>query len=784
MFPNPSKNKPPTEVGQIHESKTEPTAGGVLLPSPCLLPCRSHPPAKVCPRRRCLTRHHMKPHFKFIIPAAAITASLITCVAGFGFRNEESLDAKATDAAVTSLTSKLLENSQFAHQKLNEELAGKFLDRYLDSLDSNHMIFLQSDLDEFARARPTLAFATREEGDNRLAHTIFKRYLERLDQRVAFISELLNQGNFDFSADEYFSYDRKDAPYPTDLAAAQTLWKQQFRYEYLQEKLAGKKPEEISKILSRRSARLVETMKKFDEKAVLEIYLEALAQVYDPHSDYMGPEQMKSFQISMNLSLIGIGATLQSQDGYCKIMELVPGGPAARSGLVKNGDRIVGVAQKQGDEFTDLVDLPLPQAVELIRGKKGTPVYLNIIPASAADDSVRKTITIIREEIKLEDQQAKARIIDLPNGDNSRRIGVIALPTFYAGEGNSKAGPTSATADVSRLVEKLKQEKITGMILDLRNNGGGSLQEAISLTGLFIPAGPVVQTSDLDGDLEIGKDKDGKVAYDGPLVVLTNRFSASASEIVAGALQDYGRAVVVGDTSTFGKGTVQTIVPLDRVMQNQGLVPHSDPGALKVTISKFYRPSGKSTQLEGVKADIVIPSLSDFPEIGESDLANPLPWDTIKPAKFTPSGRLTATIDTLRNRSADRIAKSQDFTELKADAERFTKLRTDKTVSLNEAKRLKEKAELKERTENSKKQRLARAATPPPTFELTLKNLAKPGPGEPVVNETPKPNLLANEDSEDDLPAEPAEDIILQEAQKILLDHADLLKGQPVVSQR
>ncbi len=725
----------------------------------------------------------MKPYFKIIIPAA-ITASLITCVVGFGFRNEENLDAKATDAAVTSLTSKLLENSQFAHQKLDEKLAGKFLDRYLDSLDAGHMIFLQSDIEEFSAARPTLAFATREEGDNRLAHIIFKRYLERLEQRVAYANELLAQGNFDFSADENFSYDRKDAPYPADLAAAKTLWNQQFRYEYLQEKLAGKKPEEISKALSRRSARLVETMKKLNEKEVLEIYLNALAQVYDPHSDYMGPEQMKSFEISMNLSLIGIGATLQSQDGYCKIMELVPGGPAARSGLFKNGDRIVGVAQKEGDEYTDLIDLPLPQAVELIRGKKGTPVYLNIIPANAADDSTRKAITIIREEIKLEDAQAKARIIDLPVGENTRRIGVIALPTFYAGSAKSKAAPASAAADVLRLVEKLKQEKITGMILDLRNNGGGSLQEAIDLTGLFIPAGPVVQTSNLDGDLEVGKDSDGKVAYDGPLVVLTNRFSASASEIVAGALQDYGRAVVVGDTSTFGKGTVQTIVPLDRVMQNQGLVPHSDPGALKVTISKFYRPSGKSTQLEGVKADIIIPSLSDFPEIGESDLINPLPWDTIKPAKFTPSGRVTASIDTLRSRSTSRIAKSQNFTELKADAERFTKLRNDKTVSLNEEKRRKEKAEIKERNEAAKKQRLARATTPPPTYELTLKNLAKPGPGEPVVEEKPKTDLLANEDGEDELPAEPIEDIILQEAQKILIDHADILNGQPVVSQR
>lgn len=727
----------------------------------------------------------MKPHLKIFIPAVAVSASLVTCVAAFSFRNEENLDDNATDAAITALTSKLLENSQFAHQKLDEKLASKFLDRYLDTLDGGHMIFLQSDLEEFAHARPNLAVATREEGDSQLAHTIFKRYLERMDQRVAFVSGQLANGKFDFTADDSFAYDRKDAPRPVDLDAARALWSQQLRYEYLQEKLAGKKPEEIAKTLDRRSKRVAETMKKLDDKAVLEFYLEALAQVYDPHSDYMGPEQMKSFEIAMNLSLVGIGATLQMQDGYCKIMELVPGGPAARSGQLKNGDRIVGAAQKDGEEFTDLIDLPLPQSVELIRGKKGTAVYLNIIPANAADDSARKTVSIVREEIKLEDQQAKARIIDMPSGDATQRIGVIDLPAFYAGEGNAKAGPTSATADVSRLITKLKEEKVTGLILDLRHNGGGSLQEAISLAGLFIPSGPVVQTRSLDGEVEIGKDRDGKVAYDGPLVVLTSRFSASASEIVAGALQDYGRAVVVGDTSTFGKGTVQTIVPLSRVMQNQGLVPSSDPGALKVTISKFYRPSGKSTQLEGVKADIVIPSLSDFPEIGEADLANPLPWDTIASAKFTPKDRISASLKTLRTRSTDRIEKSADFTELKADAERFNKIRTEKTVSLNEAKRLKEKEELKAHDEAVKKERLARAATAPATYEITLKTISKPGPGEPVTQEKPKPNLnpTPDADADDDLSTEPGDDIILREAQNILIDYTGLLKDQPVVSQ-
>ena len=726
----------------------------------------------------------MKPLLLSIIPAVSISAALVSSSAAFGFREADPLDAKATEAATTVLTSKILESSQFAHKQLDETLAGKFLDRYLDTLDLAHLVFLQSDIDEFAKSRPKLADMTRTDGDTSLAHVIFKRYLQRLEQRVTFTTDLLKNEKFDFTSDEKFSYDRKKAPRPADAAAAKSLWRQQLRYEYLQEKLAGKKEAEIVKVLTRRSARSVNTMRKFDEKAVLEFYLEALAQVYDPHSDYMGPEQLKTFEIGMNLALVGIGATLRNDDGFCKVYELIPGGPAARSGLIKAGDRIVGVAQKQGDDFVDLVELPLTQAVDLIRGKKNTPVFLNIIPSTAADDSVRKTITIVREEIKLEDQQAKAQIIDLPAGDKTQRIGVIDLPGFYAGEGTAKNGPTSCTADVARIIAKLKQENVTGIVLDLRRNGGGSLQEAIDLTGLFIPSGPVVQTRNMEGRTEIGKDRDEKVAYDGPLVVLTSRLSASASEILAGALQDYGRAVIVGDTSTFGKGTVQTIIPLSRIMQEEGVIPGSDPGALKVTISKFYRPSGKSTQLEGVKADIVIPSSTDLPEIGESDLGNPLPWDTIPAAKYTDSNRVTPSLDTLRSHSSQRIAKNPDFSELKTELERFNKIREEKTVSLNEVQRQKEKDELKARLETTKKERLARAVTPPPAYEVTVKNASNPGLGEIYKPKPPVADLDADPDDVVDPNPAPIQDIILHEAQNILLDYTSLLSGQPVVSQR
>jgi carboxyl-terminal processing protease len=730
----------------------------------------------------------MKPLSKSIWSVLAVSATVVASAAAFSLRSSETLDAAQTKAAVTALTTKILESSQFAHHRLDDELAGKFLDRYLDTLDGSHMVFLQSDVEEFGRFRSQLAEATRRSGDTSAAQIIFQRYLERLDQRAAFVAELLKTEKFDFTADESYHYDRKETPRPADLAAAQQLWRQQVRFEYLQEKLAGKKDEDVAQTLSRRSARLVQTMRKFNDQTVLEMYLNALAHVYDPHSDYMGREQLASFNIGMNLSLVGIGATLQAEDGYCKIRELVTGGPAARSGQLKNGDRIVGVAQGADKEFTDLVDMPLPQAVDLIRGAKGTTVRLSIIPAGAADAAARKTISIVRDEIKLEDQQAKARIVDLPGeGGRTERVGVIDLPGFYASEGK---GARSATADVAKLVHKLKQENVTGLILDLRRNGGGSLEEAINLTGLFIPSGPVVQTRTMEGRVEIGADRDGATLYDGPLVVLTSRFSASASEIVAGALQDYGRAVIVGDTSTFGKGTVQTMIPLDRVMKQEGLTPSEDPGALKVTISKFYRPSGKSTQLEGVKSDIVLPSLTDSPEISEGELENPLPWDTIRGLELPSDDRVGPYLTALRARSAARIAKNVEFAELQQDREKLLKNRESKSVSLNEAERRREKTELEARSAAEKKERQARAAIQPPTYEVTLSNAGQSGLGAPMKNPKPfgkaalKAPKPATDDDADD--TTPADDILLGEAEHILTDYADLLSHEtaPIITRR
>jgi carboxyl-terminal processing protease len=685
-------------------------------------------------------------------------------------------DPRTTDSNITRLTTTLLEHSQFAHHPFDRELAGTLLERYLDSLDGTRSLFLQADVDEFAAYRGTLAQATRG-GDTSVAQTIFGRYLERMEQRVSYVNATLRTATFDFTGPDVYSFDREHAQRPHDLAAAQTLWRQQLRAEYLQEKLSDKPPAQIVSTLTHQHEQQLRTMKALRSDEVLEVYLNALAHVYDPHSDYMGHEQMESLSIAMNLSLFGIGATLETVDGYCTVRELVPGGPAARSGLLKPGDRIVGVAQA-GKEPVDITNMPLSRAVELVRGPKGSTVTLTVIPVGAADGSPPRTESIVRDQVKLEDQEAKARVVDLPSGDGTTlRLGVIDLPSFYADMGGREGGERrSATADVTQLLRKLKEEHVHGVVLDLRRNGGGSLGEAITLTGLFIRKGPVVQTRDQAGDVEVGADTDPAVLYDGPLIVLTSRFSASASEILAGALQDYGRALVVGDTSTFGKGTVQNVLPLARVMDQVRLAHAYDPGALKITTSKFYRPSGASTQLRGVASDIVLPSPTDFTDVSESALKDPLPWDVIPGTPHDAMNRVEPYVHALRENSARRVASEKDFRELADDMGQLKKSLATKAVSLNEAERRHEMAQHKARREE--RARETRDADGSTTYEITLKNASSPGLPPPVAFSRASavvPDSATGKPDEASTRRSPADDIVLNETLRILADYAELL---------
>lgn len=709
--------------------------------------------------------------------ASLLAACIITAVA---FASPATLAASGakdpTDANITRLTADLLEHSQFSHHRLDAELAAKFLNRYLDSLDPSHSLFFQSDVQTFDLFRPFLPTMTRREGDLTPERDIFKCYVERLGQRAAYVTNLLHDEKFDFTGRETYQFDRADAPRPADLDAARQLWREALRAEYLEEKLAGKKPADIVAILSGRYTRILQTTKKLRPDEILAIYLNALSHVYDPHSDYMGSEQMDDFSMAMNLSLYGIGATLRADDGYCRVNDLIPGGPAARSGLLKPGDRIVAVGQGKG-KLVDIVEMPLTDAVKLIRGPKGSSVRLSLIPASAEDESARKIVTLVRDEVKLEDERARAQIIDLPQkGAEPLRLGVINLPSFYRSSDDAPghAAPSSATADVAKLVRKLETEGVHGIVLDLRRNGGGSLREAITLTGLFVGEGPVVQTRELDGHTDVDQDIGASKLYDGPLIVLTSRFSASASEILAGALQDYGRAIIVGDKTTFGKGTVQTVIPLGAVMDENHISHSIDPGALKVTIQKFYRPSGASTQLRGVEADIVLPSLSGVADVGEAKLKDPLPWDSIGSSDFTRDDRVTPYLRELRLRSAARVADDKDFAYLRDDIADLKKTLAEKSDDLNEGDRRHEQAAVKSKEQSRKDERAARKEIQPTTYDITVQNASAaglPAAVAPIVAAA-SPTISTFED-----PGEsktPVADPDLREAERILADYATM----------
>ncbi|MBX3731274.1 MAG: carboxy terminal-processing peptidase [Verrucomicrobiae bacterium] len=501
--------------------------------------------------------------------------------------------------------------------------------------------------------------------------------------------------------------------------------------ERLLERLAADTHEEIVKKLTRRYQSSLRNLKQIESDEVLQFWLSALGHAYDPHTDYFGKRELDQFSISMNLALFGIGATLTSEDGYTVIRSLVAGAPAEMSKQIKVNDRIVGVAQGE-DEFVDVLGEKLNKVVEQIRGPKGTRVRLLVIPAGA-DPSVRKVVSLVRDEVKLENSEAKAKLVELAFEGRTNRVGVIDLPSFYANfpvAGRRGSGKTT-TGDVARLIRKLLDEGAEGLVLDLRRNGGGSLEEAINLTGLFIKAGPVVQVRNMDGSKQVDSSQQETPLYDGPLVVLTSRFSASASEILTGALQDYDRAVIVGDGSSHGKGTVQTIQELGMYLNKTV----ENPGAAKVTIRKFYRPSGASTQLKGVVPDIVLPSVVNQMDVGESSLANALPWDTISPAAFRRLGRISPILTELSRRSETRVSADPDFAYVREDIERFQKAKAEKAVSLNEAARRREISENKARLEARKKELAERQDILPTQWEITLKNVDLPGLPAPVTNQ-------------------------------------------------
>ncbi len=655
----------------------------------------------------------MKSHLQRCLALCAIVLAAATAVPPTMASSKET---------VAMSVGRLLEEGHYTRQKLNEEVSNKFLQTYLELLDFSHLFFTQKDVDELSAKYGSSMAGDVLLGTLKPAYEVYALYTKRVDDRVAKVKELLRQP-IDFKSNATVELSRQKSPWPKDEAEADQLWRGRIANELLQEHLSEHPIEPAPQLVTRRYDRLARNVHEQDKDEQIKLFLDALAQAYDPHSEYLSKADMKNFSINMGLSLVGIGAMLRSEDGYAKIESLVPGGPAQVDGRVKVGDRITAVAQGPA-EFVDVREMRLDKVVEMIRGKKGTRVRLLVIPSDATDPSRRKNVELVRDEIKLKDQEARADIIIKKdeNGDPIK-LGWLTLPSFYA---DMDKHQKSTTRDVLALLKRLKKENIAGLVVDLRKNGGGSLEEALSLTGLFLKSGPIVQTKDYNGYIRISSDPDNGIAYTGPLVVLTSRQSASASEIFAAALQDYGRAVIVGDKNTFGKGTVQTILPIGRFASLLG--SHNDEdGALKLTIQKFYRVAGGSTQLHGVASDIVLPSLSDLPEFGEGALKNALPYDEVAKAKYTKwSDSHSLFVDQLRRRSEERVKNDPEFHYVMGDMDRLRHKIDENRISLNEDLRKKELAEDKLRKETRSKERLARKEEEPQIYRVTLDTVDKP----------------------------------------------------------
>lgn len=582
----------------------------------------------------------------------------------------------------------LLDNNHYRKLHFNDSLSSVILDRYVNALDNNRSYFLATDLAAFEKYRNQLDDLTRAENVDP-AYVVYNVFRKRFNERMNYALKTLIPQKYDYSTQEFYESDRDKEPWSKTEAELNEIWRKIIKSQALSLKLTGKTDAEIQKTLTERYERLVKTYtREVDSGDVFEIYMNSITEAYDPHTNYLLPSSADRFKQSISVSLEGIGARLQNENDYTKIVEIITGGPAEKSGLLKVNDRITAVAQGDG-EFVDVIGWRIDDCVKLIKGPKGTKVRLQILPAETGIGGAMKEISLIRDKIKLEDQMAKKKVVNYSIQGKDMRMGVITLPSFYMDyEGYQKGDPNyaSTTRDVQRLIKELQVEGIDGIVLDLRNNGGGSLAEAIDLTGLFIKDGPVVQVKNSANRIEVGSDDDPAVIYGGPLVVLTNRFSASASEIFAGAIQDYHRGVVVGE-STYGKGTVQTVIDLNRFIND----PNNQVGELKLTFQKFYRVTGSSTQHRGVTPDIKLPSALGAEQFGESSSPSALPWDEIRGTLFQKTPVINDRVLTGLNKSyQDRLKHDQLLGKLVAETEEMRKNLQETKVSLNETVRKKE----------------------------------------------------------------------------------------------
>lgn len=645
------------------------------------------------------------------------------------------------DEIVASLNVvELLKRHHYSKPPLDDARSVIIYDSYIKLLDPARSYFTATDIAEFDKWKTQFDDFLKS-GNLDPGFTIYKRYLDRVKQRLDFALAELNKGvdKIDFTTKETLLIDRKDAPWMKDQAELDDLWRKRVKDEVLRQKIAGKEPKQIQETLTKRYKNQLARLDQTRAEDIFQAYINTFAQSYDPHTNYLSPDNAENFDINMSLSLEGIGAVLQSDNDQVKIVRLVPAGPAAKTKQVAPADKIIGVAQGN-KEMVDVVGWRLDEVVKLIRGPKGSVVRLEIIPASnAPSDQTSKIVSITREAVKLEEQAAKKSVLKLKQDGRDYKLGIIEIPAFYLDFKAYRAGDPeykSTTRDVKKLLTELQKEKVDGVVIDLRNNGGGSLQEATELTSLFIEKGPTVLVRNSDGRVDVLEDENPGAFYKGPLALLVNRLSASASEIFAGAMQDYHRALIIGG-QTFGKGTVQTIQPLNH-------------GELKLTLAKFYRVSGQSTQHQGVLPDIDYPSIIDTKEIGESALPEAMPWDTIRPVVKPAADPFKPFLAQLKAQHEARSDQDAEFTYIRDRLALTQKLMNEKTVSLNEQERRARHDDIEAK-------------------QLALENIRRKAKGEEPLKELKK-------EDEDALPTEdentkPEDDAYLSETGRILIDY-------------
>ncbi|MCZ6533947.1 MAG: carboxy terminal-processing peptidase [SAR324 cluster bacterium] len=663
-------------------------------------------------------------HRYFKIAAIAALLVFTTLQGSASARSDTNLNGEDVAGIV-----KMFLRSHFSRAKFDDTHSSQMLVNFINRFDSGHYYFLQRDIDEFQAYSRRLDDLTMD-GDIKPAFTIFERFRKRVNERAEVIAGLL-EGKFDLKSQDSLIRDRKQEPFPKDDADVKRLWAKKLKFEMLEQVLADTKDSEARKNLNQRYRSFRIQINRYKPNDVVTAYLNAFTSAYDPHSSYLSPDDLENFNISLRLSLEGIGATLRWEDGVTVVTSIIPGGAAWREGSLKKEDKIVGVAQGQDGEFQDMRNLRLIDVVKRIRGKRGTTVRLAVLRKSEKALETRHEIAIVRDKIILKEGEAKGTIMERPGkGGAPLKLGVIKLPSFYVDFSKRHSNPKdfkSSSRDVANILKDFKAKKVQGVVLDLRDNGGGGLDEAVQLSGLFLRKGPVVMVKNIRGRISVLYNPHSRPVYEGPLLVMTNRYSASASEILAGALKDYGRALLVGERATFGKGTVQNIIQISNRL-----------GALKTTVAKFYRPGSSSTQNKGVVPDVVLSSLNNHLDMGESSLQNAMSWDSIRRATFQPWADLSPFLPVIQERSRQRQRNHPEFVKIRERVAEYLE------------------------NENYRK-----VVTVSRMIESRKKN------GKPI-RPKPRNRLVPRDDKEE------REDFVLDESLQIMVDYIQLQRKQPL----